>query len=75
MAALLTCFAMFPHCRHKCPVYYYCSMMDGRMANPSTPRFDAVKEDVRALFRKRWDELSIRVQGLGFGAWAVGPIG
>ena len=39
-------------------VYYYCSLMDGRMAHLSTPRFDAVREDVRALFRKRWDELS-----------------
>ena len=40
-------------------VYYYCSLMDGRLESLSSPNFnDDVKGKVRALFRTRWDELS-----------------
>jgi hypothetical protein len=52
-------------------VYYYCSLMDARMANLTSPRFTAsMKTEVRRLFSKRLDELS---SPLHCAAYALDP--
>jgi hypothetical protein len=52
-------------------VYYYCSLVDEKMASLSSLRFtDSVKTEVRRLFRKRWDDLS---SPLHCAAYALDP--
>lgn len=52
-------------------VYYYCSLMDARMAAPSSPRFtQSVSTDFCRLFHKRWDDLS---RPLHCAAYALDP--
>ena len=52
-------------------VYYYCSLMDGKIAKLSSERFtDDVKDGVRRIFRKRWDEFS---SALHCAAYALDP--
>lgn len=48
-------------------VYYYCSLVDGLISSLSAPCFTpTIKDTVRGLFRKRWDELSSPLHCAGF---------